>query len=226
MKIIAKAMWLGILLTTVAAPSANAIPLFFDDFTTGPSASWGNESGNWTALAGVYYAQNPSNFPNARSLVAGLALTDFSVDVDVNSGADGGIWLRAANTSTSVGATGVLLVWAHGNIYWHVVTSGGYGSSLSLASFAAGNFSLHVDVQGNVFSAFVNGSATPITTLTSSTFTSGQAGLYDNNANQTFDNFQISAVPLPAALPLFASGAGLLGFFGWRRKRKMAKAAA
>jgi len=28
------------------------------------------------------------------------------------------------------------------------------------------------------------------------------------------------ATPLPAALPLFASGAGLLGFFGWRRKRK------
>lgn len=26
--------------------------------------------------------------------------------------------------------------------------------------------------------------------------------------------------PLPAALPLFASGAGVIGFFGWRRKRK------
>jgi hypothetical protein len=28
------------------------------------------------------------------------------------------------------------------------------------------------------------------------------------------------ATPLPAALPLFASGAGVIGFFGWRRKRK------
>lgn len=26
--------------------------------------------------------------------------------------------------------------------------------------------------------------------------------------------------PLPAALPLFASGLGVLGFFDWRRKRK------
>jgi choice-of-anchor C domain-containing protein len=32
--------------------------------------------------------------------------------------------------------------------------------------------------------------------------------------------------PLPAALPLFASGLGALGFVGWRRKRKVAKAAA
>jgi len=32
--------------------------------------------------------------------------------------------------------------------------------------------------------------------------------------------------PLPAALPLFASGAGLLGFLGCRRKRKVAALAA
>ena len=32
----------------------------------------------------------------------------------------------------------------------------------------------------------------------------------------------ISAVPLPAALPLFATGLGALGWLGWRRKRKAA----
>ena len=31
--------------------------------------------------------------------------------------------------------------------------------------------------------------------------------------------------PLPAALPLFVSGLGALGFVGWRRKRKNANAA-
>ena len=31
------------------------------------------------------------------------------------------------------------------------------------------------------------------------------------------------AVPLPGALPLFVSGGGLLGFLGWRRKRRMVK---
>ncbi len=33
-------------------------------------------------------------------------------------------------------------------------------------------------------------------------------------------NVAITAVPLPAALPLYAAGIAVLGFFGWRRKRK------
>ena len=35
----------------------------------------------------------------------------------------------------------------------------------------------------------------------------------------------IDPAPLPAALPLFASGLGALGFLGWRRKRKAQAAA-
>jgi hypothetical protein len=36
----------------------------------------------------------------------------------------------------------------------------------------------------------------------------------------------VAATPLPAALPLFASGLGALGLFGWRRKKKAAVLAA
>ena len=36
---------------------------------------------------------------------------------------------------------------------------------------------------------------------------------------------RLTAVPLPAALPLFATGLGALGLLGWRRKRKNAAAA-
>ena len=35
----------------------------------------------------------------------------------------------------------------------------------------------------------------------------------------------ISSTPLPAALPLFATGFGALGLLGWRRKRKAQAAA-
>ncbi len=38
----------------------------------------------------------------------------------------------------------------------------------------------------------------------------------------SFSPASSSATPLPAALPLFASGVGAFGFFGWRRKRKNA----
>jgi hypothetical protein len=34
----------------------------------------------------------------------------------------------------------------------------------------------------------------------------------------------INATPIPAALPLFATGLGALGLLGWRRKRKNAAA--
>ena len=33
---------------------------------------------------------------------------------------------------------------------------------------------------------------------------------------------EVIATPLPAALPLFATGAGVLGFIGWRRRRRLA----
>lgn len=35
----------------------------------------------------------------------------------------------------------------------------------------------------------------------------------------------VNPVPVPAALPLFGTGLALMGFIGWRRKRKMATAA-
>jgi hypothetical protein len=36
----------------------------------------------------------------------------------------------------------------------------------------------------------------------------------------------VSDVPLPAALPLFATGLGALGLLGWRRKKNAAALAA
>jgi hypothetical protein len=47
--------------------------------------------------------------------------------------------------------------------------------------------------------------------------TLGRSGRFDVNATVT---------PLPAAFPLFATGLGALGLFGWRRRRKAVAAAA
>ena len=53
----------------------------------------------------------------------------------------------------------------------------------------------------------------------------GGPSTFVGQSNLVFDLTSISAVseiPLPAALPLFATGLGALGLFGWRRKRKQA----
>lgn len=47
----------------------------------------------------------------------------------------------------------------------------------------------------------------------------GDQLLFDNFR---FDASEIATVPLPAAMPLFASALGLFGFAGWRRKRRSA----
>lgn len=41
-----------------------------------------------------------------------------------------------------------------------------------------------------------------------------------------YANLTVSAVPLPAALPLYGAGLAALGFIGWRKRRKSAASAA
>jgi hypothetical protein len=56
----------------------------------------------------------------------------------------------------------------------------------------------------------------------------GQLWIDNNNGFvSAFDNLSVtvSSTPLPAALPLFASGLGALGLLGWCRKRKAQAAA-
>ena len=57
----------------------------------------------------------------------------------------------------------------------------------------------------------------------------GGSGTSGNGANLVVyagEGEPVRAVPLPAALPLFATGLGALGLLGWRRKRKLAAVAA
>jgi hypothetical protein len=45
-------------------------------------------------------------------------------------------------------------------------------------------------------------------------------GTYTWTWDNGLDSFTITTTPLPAALPLFATGLGGLGLLGWRRRRK------
>jgi len=44
--------------------------------------------------------------------------------------------------------------------------------------------------------------------------------LTNRSANIVIDDIYVTTTPLPAALPLFGTGLGPMGFVGWWRKRR------
>ncbi|WP_309383586.1 hypothetical protein [Cerasicoccus frondis] len=212
----------GAVLSGLLASNVQAI-LFFDNFDSGASPLWENNSGGWAASGGVYAAASPDNAPNALSALP-YVLTDFEIELDINDVTDGGVWLHSTEAGgTSIGRAGVLLVAGAGggDLYWHVVSDGTtYGSSLNIANgvFTVGVSDPHlrITVVGDTYSVYVDGSLTPATSLTDSTFSSGQVALYDNSLSNTFDN--VSLVPEPSAT---AAGLGaLVGLVVLMRRRR------
>ena len=190
--------------------SAWAQILFTDSFDTAASPLWSNLRGGWFVANGVYAASQPNNNPPTFSGLP-FVLQNFAVDVDINQVADGGLWLR----SDASGTNGVLLVtggngWGSGvrggnagrSLYWHVITQANYNNPPKLNEvfnvFNPGvdNVHLRIEVMGNQYSAFLNGSTNAITSLveTDNTYSSGIVGLYDFST-QTFDNFVLQIPP-------------------------------
>lgn len=192
-----------ILLVACLPACGQGAVVFQDNFDSGASPLWQNESGGWTASGGVYYAQVPGNFPNAASSVP-ILLTDGEVELDIDAVSDGGVWLRSGVAPGAIGRNGVLLVTLNGLLYWHVVTDGNYGPSLAAGYFEpASRTHLKVTAAGDTFRAYVNGGATPVTQLVDGTFTAGHFALY-SNSGQLFDN--VAVTPEPASLLLAMVG--------------------
>jgi hypothetical protein len=94
-------------------------------------------------------------------------------------------------------------------LYWHVISGGSIGgilnpSAVVFTSPGVQDVHLHVTAIGNTYSVYVDGSATPATTLVDNSFGSGRVGLYDFSS-QTFDNFTV-AVPEPTVFSLATMG--------------------
>lgn len=210
-------------LTASALPALANVTLFADNFDTGASAAWGSERGQWRATDGSYDATLPSNSPTTYSSVTTLtALTDFTVEVDVNGWNDGGIWLRSSFSGGL--ASGVLLVTggsggSYNGLYWHTVSNDVYSAAsghLSILGIQGSNQHLTISVSGNQYTACVGSDCS---SLSSSLFASGSVGLYDfspvskqsSPRGQTFDNFRVTVVPEPSKAILILSGLALVG---------------
>lgn len=64
-----------------------------------------------------------------------------------------------------------------------------------------------------------NGTDTAIASYFGNNGTAWIAGTI-NNPRFIVEGYTVSAVPLPAALPLFGTGLAVLGFAGWRKRRR------
>jgi hypothetical protein len=91
-------------------------------------------------------------------------------------------------------------------------------TNISLSDFIAA-LQFSVPAPGNTFTTGTCGAATTGCFYVDVQKSSGLTGVID------FGDETLSSVPLPATLPLFATGIGGLGLLGWRRKNK-AKAVA
>jgi hypothetical protein len=199
-----------VVLLFVSGPASAQI-IFTDTFASGASPLWNNLRGNWAATGGVYYATVPNNMP-ATFTGLPFVLQNFAIDADINQVADGGLWLRCGDS----GPNGVLLVtggngWGGGNrggntgtsLYWHVITDANFNNPPKLneafnvfTNPGVQNVHLRVEVVGNLYSAFVNGSTNATTSLveTNDAYSSGHVGLYDYSS-QNFSNFVLQ-IPL------------------------------
>ena len=100
------------------------------------------------------------------------------------------------------------------------------GLGLALATFSGPVFTL----SGNPFPAIASVTGLPFANVTEPgdqlalNWIKSSSDLTFNGGDQIVVTFvgDTSATPLPAALPLFATGLGALGLFSWRKKRKIA----
>ena len=203
-------------LTLSMSAVANAGVIFSDDFTSSASVLWGNESGTWYVTASnTYDSTYPSNSPCTYSSLPYL-MDDFTFSFTINNIVDGGVWLRSEDNEN-----GILMVAKGTSVYFHEVVAGGFSAHYGEVSevFTAGaTVDFSVVVSGDLYSVYLNGSATPVTTFTSSLYSSGKVALYDYSA-QTFDNVTLSGTPIPEPSQSALLGGVALAAFAFLKRR-------
>ena len=165
----------------------------------------------------------------------GIVYTNFSQSGITFPAEDGNQWIDLTGTSNSP-AEGVQQTVAT-SIGQQYTLSFYVGNVNNVGGIFGTTSTIDVDINGSQVLAAENSCTSCTTTLTwqlfTTTFTATGTstvlaflnGDPSNDTSNGLDNITLNATtipptPLPAAFPLFATGLGALGLFGWRRKRK------
>jgi hypothetical protein len=193
---------IGVLLVACGTiQNANATTLLSDDFNAESQVENYTAFTNWTVTAGTVDVVGPSFGYDP------LPGNGAYIDLDGSSPGNNPAGQLTSNLSFGPGT---------------------YTVSFDLAGNNRGFPAKTTTIQlGSFFTSLTLAATDPFTFYSYTFSTTGgpliftETGVSDNTGN-LLDNVTVSATPLPAALPLFTTGAGLMGLFGWRRKRKSA----
>jgi hypothetical protein len=167
----------------------------------------GIDLGGLNLNAGVY------NFSSSAFLNGTLNL-NFSAANQTFVFQTGSTLITGSGSAVTVSGAGA----STGSVYWEVGSSATLGTTTAFLGNIIASTSISLDTGatdlcGRVF-ALTGG-----ITMQGNTISNGCTGS-SGSGSGGFTGGGVSATPLPAALPLYFTGLGVMGLLGWRRKRK------
>ncbi len=145
-----------------------------------------------------------------------------TLTLDFGSNPNQAFVFQIGSTLTTASASDVNVVGAGADsaVYWQVGSSATLGTTTSFE----GNILALASITMNTGATIGCGRAIALTGAVTMDTNTISNDCTDTNGSNGFNGGSNGVTPLPAALPLFATGLGAMSLLGWRRKRKNAAA--
>jgi hypothetical protein len=184
------------------AESSNPEVLFFDDFNDGVADGWTEHLGTWSVINGEYHVR--VGIENGITTANGLNLADCIVEIKLRFG-DAEVGFRAGivfryNDSRYYYSFELSNEYDKAQLLYYTPETSEYGyvfASIDYSVQSNVNYTLKVEVNGNVFRGYIN--SEEIVSGTDGNITEGKVGLRARRADVFFDNFTVYSITLPHA---------------------------